>query len=467
MKSAQSLFLLVLLGFTLLLPGNNVIPLIDRDEPRFAQATVEMMQRREWVIPYFNGEFRFDKPVLTYWLMRGAYAVFGVGEFGARFHSAVCAIGVALLVFAMGRRWFSPAAGLAAAIGWLTCAQVQIHGRAAVADMPMVLFVTASLWAIFELLTAEGPPARRWFWLLYASLGLGFLAKGPIAWLVPLLTVLLWRFALWRRPAPWRNLKLAQGLPVALFLLGAWGIPALLQTHGAFWQKGINEHVIERGMKSFNSRMFLPVYYPLTALASLFPWSLLLASAWKTARHSRTASGTFLSAWFLSPFLIFTFYATQLPHYILPGFPAFFLLLGPAWDRWRRWRYALAALVLLVVAGIQVAGVWLRRETPAVRMQTSLRAMPADAEFGFYRYQEPSLVFYSGRRWETLHNLDDVRDFLARPGPRVMVALESDRKKNYRAEYEGLDTAGFEVDRSSGWNVARSQPVTLRVYTRR
>ena len=64
-----------------LLPGNGSLPLIDRDEPRFAQATREMMQRQDWIVPYFNQEYRFDKPPLIYWMMAAAYGAGGVNEF--------------------------------------------------------------------------------------------------------------------------------------------------------------------------------------------------------------------------------------------------------------------------------------------------------------------------------------------------------------------------------------------------
>ena len=76
----------------LLVPGTSSLPLIDRDEPRFAQATREMVDNGEWIIPTFNHDVRFDKPVLTYWMMRGGYVLFGVNEFGARFHSMVCTL---------------------------------------------------------------------------------------------------------------------------------------------------------------------------------------------------------------------------------------------------------------------------------------------------------------------------------------------------------------------------------------
>ncbi|MDK3157536.1 glycosyltransferase family 39 protein [Kamptonema cortianum] len=102
--------LLILAGLLILLPGTGTIPLIDRDEPRFGQATREMMDRGEWVIPYFNGEYRFDKPVMTYWLMRVFYQ-FGIHELTSRLHSALFTILTALVMYWWGRRLFGALAG--------------------------------------------------------------------------------------------------------------------------------------------------------------------------------------------------------------------------------------------------------------------------------------------------------------------------------------------------------------------
>ena len=122
---------LALAGLLLFLPGNNLAPLIDRDEPRFAQATREMIQRDEWVVPYFNDQYRFDKPVLIYWMMRPCYALFGANEFSARLPSVLSAILLGWLVFWMGRRWFTARAGFLAAFGLLTCLQLVMHARSA------------------------------------------------------------------------------------------------------------------------------------------------------------------------------------------------------------------------------------------------------------------------------------------------------------------------------------------------
>lgn len=456
---------LALTAAVFLLPGTASIPLMDRDEPRFAQATWEMMERGEWFIPYFNDAYRFDKPVLSYWWMRLHYNLFGKTEFSARLHSVVSAFLTSLVIFHIGRRFFSRQTGFLAAFAWLTCVQVLIHGRLCVADMPMLLGVTLSMYGVLSLLSEPEAPPRfgPWFWALAAGLVVGFLAKGPLALFVPLLGLLLARFVFYRQPLPWMRLQ-----PVTLALLvlagvGLWGIPALLQTQGAFWKVGIGEHVVKRGTQAFNGRITVPViYYLFTAILSLLPWSAFLPSAFRNPGgwNRWPLVPAILLGWFIAPFLVFGLYATQLPHYILPGFPAFFLLLfrsGTAslrdFPRWF-WSVSLPILVLssaflLFVSTLPLSGelegikrllllggllfvvlfvfaFFLRREhwrgIPLVAISCALlltlfgstlrdlsllpkitaawqhRSREGAQNLSWF-FQEPSLVFYTGKTW--------------------------------------------------------------------
>ncbi len=180
------------------LGGSWTLPLIDRDEPRFAEASREMLQRGDYVVPYFNNSYRFDKPPLTYWFQVASYRLLGVNDFAARLPSALAAAATALLLFAWGRRLGSERVAWWAAIIFTTCLQAIVHARAAVADMWLVLFVTAAHWAGYELLRdrltrEKTPPARVWWWVFYLSLAGAFLAKGPIGW-APLLTLVALKF---------------------------------------------------------------------------------------------------------------------------------------------------------------------------------------------------------------------------------------------------------------------------------
>lgn len=328
---AKHLLLFALAAVTLV-PGTGALPLMDRDEPKFAQATWEMMERGEWFVPYFNDGYRFDKPVLTYWWMRIHFNLFGKTEFAARLHSMLATWLTAVVIQAIGAYLYSARAGWGAAAAWLLCLQVMVHGRLCVADMPLLLGITLSMLAMFRLLIPKKDPPRfgAWFWVLCAGQILGFLAKGPLAFVVPLFAVLLARFAFYRQPLAWRRLQPLPLLGISFAAVAAWGLPAMLKTDWAYWDVGIGEHVVERGAGAFNGRAVVPGYYFVTGLISLLPWTAFLPATLARSTRDRTGGPlkfALLAGWFVAPFLIFTPYATQLPHYVLPGFPAFFLLL--------------------------------------------------------------------------------------------------------------------------------------------
>src|SRR5271157_270450 len=75
---------IALLALTLNLAGNARTGLWDRDEPRYAGAVREMRARGDWIFPTFNGEPRYHKPILIYWLMGLSTTLAGDTPFGAR-----------------------------------------------------------------------------------------------------------------------------------------------------------------------------------------------------------------------------------------------------------------------------------------------------------------------------------------------------------------------------------------------
>jgi 4-amino-4-deoxy-L-arabinose transferase-like glycosyltransferase len=550
-------WLIIALALILLLPGSGSIPLIDRDEPRFAEATRGMTQTGEWFVPYFNGNYRFDKPVLTYWvmapgLMLAQHTDLISLEMGTRLHSVAAAIALGLTVFWMGRRWFSVNAGLLAGLGIVSCFQVVMHGRSAVADMPMVVCVALAQLALYELLHLENANhKRRWFWLLYVALGVGFLAKGPVAWLVPLLSLLLYRFVFHRRKLPWRNLSFLPGLCITLLIVGAWGIPALVKTHGLFWQKGMGEHVFERGfstMAGFGHFMF---YYLATAFISLFPWIAYAGYGFTHLRRNWNSQNAFLVSWIISTYLFFSLYFTQLPHYVMPAFAAVFLILGQLADtetapkKWadiwfrivllipfsiaclvavfallwpfdapyqplkplflaaaggligltllgygpRRRRYATSALgIALTAVSLFAFGHQLRRVSLTVALQDVLRDMPEDTEYLSVGFNEPGVVFYTGKNWQRQGEMtDEVSEAMRQPGPRAVLLLEREkpleyffqhtantrfgkkidlRMKDFSAENAALPTNGYETLVLEGANPARTSWATVRLYRR-
>jgi len=467
------------------LAGTWSLPLIDRDEPRFAEASREMLQRGDYVVPFFNNHYRFDKPPLTYWCQTVSYRVFGENDFAARFPSAVAAALTAVLLLAWGRRMESERAGWWAAIIFTLCLQTFIHAKAAVADMWLTLFVTAAHWAAYELLrgrmgtqgelptssneprgtAAAGleTPAGEWWWIFYLALAFAFLAKGPIGW-TPLLTLVAMKFLL-------RDLCLADrlaplsGMILMLGVVALWATPALLRTQGEFFRVGIGHHVVERSLVTMEGHggkslgwylLTLPLYL-VTVFISFFPWSIKLPWLTKHLRRQRDATDNYLLAGGAIIFLIFTLLKTKLPHYTLPAFPLLALLLARHWSRregaavnFKRTAIASACLWLAVAL---FAFPFTRPFSPAVQLlEASRNDLRTEMEFGAVEYNEPSLVWYFRSHVRGFFNstLDaaSVRPFMERPGPRFVIMPATLAGKIYPtlpAAWKSFSTRGFNV----------------------
>jgi len=451
----RPIWVVAIFGLALLLAGNWMLPLIDRDEPRFAEASREMLQRQDFILPHFNGAYRFDKPPLIYWCQAAAYAVLGQNEFAARLPSAIFAVATGLLLAFWGKRLGNPRLGLFAGLIFVTCLQVLVHGRLAVADMPMVFFFTAAVWSGWEMTRPDSK--ALWWWIFYGSLAFGFLAKGPEAWL-PLAGLWIGR---WRRPALFR-LPLAEtslGILCSLGVVALWAVPALIQTHGEFFTVGIGRHVIHRsfgvmeghGLGGWLGYVALLPFFFLTFFLSFFPWSIWVPSALLKRNPDNLA-------WFLLTqaalvFGVFTVVATKLPHYTLPAFPCLALWLAFRIDARKivcgvMFQVAILLAALFVFhwfnANLLAANLW-REAQPYIRPETRIASV---------QFEEPSLV-WEFRRVSTndveFMPLTQAASFWRQPGPRCLIlptkdwdAIRLSTPTNavvLRAH--GLDTASF------------------------
>jgi 4-amino-4-deoxy-L-arabinose transferase-like glycosyltransferase len=501
LKSAIRNSVFLFFGLVLFqLAGTWTLPLIDRDEPRFAEASREMIQRADYVVPYFNNQLRLDKPPLAYWAQVASYRIFGESDFSARFPSAIAAALIALVILAWSRRNGAASVGWWAAIIFTLSLQTFVHAKAAVADMWLVLFMTLAHWSGYELLLCSprgaarqmpvrlGPVApyhqMRWWLTFYLSLALGFLAKGPVAWL-PLLTVGVtiilardWQFA--------RHLKFLRGVLLMLAVVALWGIPALGQTHGQFLAIGIGRHVVSRslatmeghGASSFGMYLLLLPFYFITIFVSFFPWSIklpwLIRILWRQKKagiadpgYSRNQLDNYLITGIAIIFVIFTLVATKLPHYTLPAIPLLALLLA------RHWQGAAAITnhgSLFRTVAITSACLWIAialiipplvaRFFPAYQLFRESRAhLQPNMQFASVEFEEPSVVWYFRSRVQsflTRLNKKNAVDFMSVPGPRFVIvptSLVQTLFPNQPQAWRSFPTRGF--------NIAKGKQVDL------
>lgn len=83
----------------------------DANEAFYAQTPREMVSRSDWLVPYFNGKPRLNKPPLSYWVVAVFYNLFSISVFWERFPMALLAYGSVLSVFAIGKTLYNQKSG--------------------------------------------------------------------------------------------------------------------------------------------------------------------------------------------------------------------------------------------------------------------------------------------------------------------------------------------------------------------
>jgi len=376
--------LLVLVWAVLSLPNLGGPSLWDIDEGNNSACSEDMLESGDWVVPKFNGAWRVDKPALLYWLQVGAYRTFGVGEFAARLPSALAALAAILLTYEPGRRLFDPATGL---LGGLVLASATMFCAAAHFANPDALLNACTVLTFLCCWLAIREGNTRWLVAAGAAAGLGVLAKGPVAVVLPAGAVGL--FLLWSRRLGllWDRRVLWAGLACCL-VFAPWFAWVTNDTKGAFLEGFFLTHNLGRYLHPMEGHSGGPagtapgigyavhaLYYPLVLLAGLAPWSVFLGLAgWYGLGRRARADGAspepanglpaayrFLWCWIAVCFLFFAFAGTKLPNYILPLYAPAALLVARSLERWRlgavepsRWLLH-GALIGFALVGVAVA----------------------------------------------------------------------------------------------------------------
>ncbi len=351
----------------------------DRDEPRNAGCALEMMERGNLVVPVFNDELRAQKPALLYWLMIGAYQVFGVNEFAARFWSAVLGTGTVLATYVIGRRLFNPSAALYGAIALATSMMFVVAGRAATPDSVLIFCSTVALmlYVLGTFAPRHNPAdAARMRWegyyfpqnyacvlAMYAMMGLGVLAKGPVGFIVP--CAVIGMFMLIQRLHPqdnetwnqrgwlarvtvsalrpfhprhfletvWRMRPFTLVL-VVLLVAAPWYVVVGIETGGEWPSRFLLSENFSRATSSFENHNGGLWFYPLAILLGFFPWSVFLGPMLVgvdrqiTRRHHWSSAYVFCLCWIGVQVGLFSLAQTKLPSYVTPCYPALALLTG-------------------------------------------------------------------------------------------------------------------------------------------
>ncbi|HXJ02764.1 MAG TPA: glycosyltransferase family 39 protein [Micropepsaceae bacterium] len=318
------------------MPGFFTLPPLDRDESRFAQATKQMLETRDFVDINLGGVPRYEKPVGIYWLQAASTGLLGEGARDSIWTYRVPSLLGALAAVA-ATLWLARAfAGVETAFfaGLILGLSVLLMAEAKIAKTDAVLLgsVTVAQAVILRTYLAARAPGTYaplgigTLLLGWAAFGLGVLVKGPVIALVCIASIAA--IALWDRDWRWLGrLKPLTGLAVALAIVLPWAIAIGIASHGLFYQKSLGQDFASKLMGDAESHGAPPGYYTALVSFTFWPGSLLLLPGivYGIARR-REPAVRYLLAWAATTWLMFEFAPTKLPHYVLPAFPALAML---------------------------------------------------------------------------------------------------------------------------------------------
>jgi len=401
--------LLSAIAFVGYLLGANGYDLLTDDEIRYAEAGRQMLVRGDWIVPIYNGEPRFQKPLLVYWLQAASQWVFGSHATATRVPSAIAAAVTLLATWWLARTVWDRFTARWAVIVLASMLEFVLLARMVLIDMLLVAFLQVALASTVAAWARPRDKIRVWLYRL-AGLALGgaVCAKGPLALLLFGFVLVPWVWFVWKRwtgssepcHERWASSTTGGQLPrqpqtsmqvpwvSALLLVALFGLPSYLLPHwrtgGAFtWQFLFAENWLR--FTSVVNEHPQPWWFYLALLVPLtFPWTGALPGAaglaWRTRRQLADWRGYFPFALLGHVLLVFGFFTwsrTKVWTYTFPAFPSLALLVA----HWlavmhrdypgmlqRRLRQALGFGAAVAIAGAIGVSLW-----PASRLPAEVR----------------------------------------------------------------------------------------------
>lgn len=343
-------------------PGLWTTPVIDRDEARFAQASRQMLESGDYVVPRVQERARLNKPPLVYWLQSGSVWVQTGGRVERdaiwmyRVPSVVSAMAAVLLTWRLGRSMFDARVGWLAGAMLAVCPLVVFDAHQARADQLLLATTTLAMLAAWHAVSRAWEGREVGWWRvcgMWAAVGLGVLAKGPITPLIVVLAVV--SMGLVGRRWRWiGGLRPVVGLVIVTAMVGPWVYLVASRVGFGDYVRIIMDESVGRVGGSKEGHWGPPGMH-LVLLAALFwPGSMLTLSglaaardrglrceaddagagrnpavrawAWVMGQRPGRTREFFLLMWLVPAWVFFELFGAKLAHYTMPLYPAVALI---------------------------------------------------------------------------------------------------------------------------------------------
>jgi len=384
-KRLLNSIIILISGIIIFFLGLGDTGLVDETPPLFAAAARSMSESGDWLTPKVNGIFRFDKPPLIYWLMGFFYSLpkneiwDSLGTLSARLPSALASLFLMLIIGdtlfcwpqKSDRQFLTP---IVASLGFALSPLIIIWSRTAVSDALLTGTLGISLLLFWRRMASENNVQCISAWVF---LGFAILAKGPVAFVLALLTITSFLFCQKNWKTLLSKINPKKGFLITILISVPWYVLELLKEGKPFWDNFFGYHNFQRYTSVVNNHaepfwffLYIMIFASLPFTPFLFhgifkAFDDFLKSS-KDICNVKETLYTYSLCWLASVLIFFSISATKLPSYWLPAIPAASILISNSFINLKNSNKSylyLWTFNILILFGISVAfffsNIWL------------------------------------------------------------------------------------------------------------
>ncbi len=329
-KNKTSIFIFSFILFSI---GSFYVSFFPPDEPKYVDAALRMIEKGNYLIPFFNCHVRFDKPILFYWelalffklflinhLIKIGHDYFGLIEYTARLPAIISAALSSVYVYKLSELLFKDEnVSKLSVLGFISIGFFIYLGRSVYPDMSLILFELMGVYYFIKERYVVG----------WAFAALAFLVKGPIGLVSVGFTYFIYLWTVEKKTGLKEFFSLKNGLGFIVFLL--IGLPWYVVIYHYYGMEFINKFLIYHNIERFTGSAHQHphsffYFFPIAILVLYIWWPYLLQLLKRVDLKDR--KNLFLIFWFVWVFLFFSISKNKLAHYIAFGFIPVAILFG-------------------------------------------------------------------------------------------------------------------------------------------
>lgn len=336
-KNHFKVFLFVFFGFIIFLQGLVLLPPLDRDESRFASASKNMIETKDFIDIELEGVKRYKKPIGIYWAQVSSTLLLGNPPYDEiwtyRIPSLLGVLLSIVLIYLYASKFYDRNIAVLSSFFLIASLLIISEIHQAKSDGLLLFFITFCNLTLLDKLIYERSPNSKSMLLFWISLSLGTLIKGPIILLFVFLPVVFY-FLFTKDYLIFTYIKSKLGLLIFLFLVLPWFIIITIKSDGLFWHESLINDLFNKVKSGQESHGFIPGYYFILLFIFFWPGCMFIFAFLKDLflriknKSKFKKSHTFILCWFFVPFILYELIPTKLPHYVLPSYPALSILIS-------------------------------------------------------------------------------------------------------------------------------------------